>query len=205
MLIHRPRCKAPTPPRNAQTQAVRPKTPRQERSSQRSPDHPEPPTSPTTKEERGEERGAGAAAPHEQPQPPQPTTSTPDTSPGAPSSERRRARGSTGHRRLVITGTGAPLLQPCHTGGLTVPPAVSPLSRSIPFVLGVSTGPLRAHPRPPSPVPGLTSAPPAQLRDPTGTNRGSRPRSPLTTEALPVPVQPAAGQKSRPGGRGTEA
>lgn len=103
-----------------------------------------------------------------------------------------------------------------HRGSYRSPGRVPPVpSLPFPSILGVSTGPLRAHPRPPSTVPGLASAPPAQLRDPTGNHRagpiperrhrGSRPRSPLTTEALPVPVQPAAGQKSRPGGRGTEA
>lgn len=189
MLIHHPRCKAPTPPRNAQTQAVRPKTPRQERSSQRSPDHPEPPTSPTTKEERGEERGAGAAAPHKQPQPPQPTTSTPDTSPVAPSSERRRARGSTGHRRLVITGIGAPLLQPCHTGGLTVPPAVSP---PVPFLPFRPRGEHGAAPRSPEasvPGPGARLGPTGPPQGPHGEPPG-RADTGTAPPGLPAPFPP---------------
>lgn len=217
MLIHHPKYKAPTPPCNAQTQAVRPKTPRQEQSSQRSPDHPEPPTSPPTKEERGEERGAGAAAPHEQPQPPPAHNEHPRHLPGC--TELREAQGTGLYRapqaRYYRHWGSSPSAVP-HRGSYRSPGRVPPVpSLPFPSILGVSTGPLRAHPRPPSTVPGLASAPPAQLRDPTGNHRagpiperrhrGSRPRSPLTTEALPVPVQPAAGQKSRPGGRGTEA
>lgn len=72
-----------------------------------------------------------------------------------------------------------PHRRPCRSPG-RVPP------RPVPSVLGVSTGPPRTHPRPRSPVPGLASAPPAQLRNPTGNHRGSRPRSPLTTGPGPA-------------------